>query len=312
VTDSALGATISGGTSGSYPNEVTDDFGTVAGGYLNDARGPRSTVGGGVSNATSGTASTVAGGDTNEANADRATVGGGRDNVADGASATVPGGEDNRAAGNYSMAAGYRAKSAQSGTVHDGSFVWGDSSGDKVRSGAADQFVVQADDGIYFDGSASNPAGSDGSISSNGNLIETSTGAVLTSGGTWADSSSRATKTDLDPVDPARVLEGVRSLTVSEWRYEDGEDARHMGPMAEEFHETFGLGDDETLAALDTAGVALAAIQGLVERLGEKDDRIDELARENERLRAANQDLADRVAALERHVGVEGRVAGGD
>jgi chromosome segregation ATPase len=59
-----------------------------------------------------------------------------------------------------------------------------------------------------------------------------------------------------------------------------------MGPMAEAFHEEFGLGnDEERIASVDSDGVALAAIQGLSKKLEEKADRIDELEAKNETLR---------------------------
>lgn len=39
---------------------------------------------------------------------------------------------------------------------------------------------------------------------------------------------------------------------------------QHMGPMAQDFHAAFGLGDDDTrITTVDPDGVALAAIQGV-------------------------------------------------
>lgn len=59
-----------------------------------------------------------------------------------------------------------------------------------------------------------------------------------------------------------------------------------MGPMAEEFRSRFGLGkSDRHITGIDADGVALAAIQGLAQRLREKEERIDE--------------LEDRLSALE-------------
>jgi chromosome segregation ATPase len=81
-----------------------------------------------------------------------------------------------------------------------------------------------------------------------------------------------------------------------------------MGPMAEDFAETFGLGDDdESIATIDADGVALAAIQGLAiehdEMLAEYQERIDELERENDRLRDEYKErIAERREEHEREI----------
>lgn len=108
--------------------------------------------------------------------------------------------------------------------------------------------------------------------------------------------SARAAKTDVEPVDPARVLAGVESLEISTWRFRDG-DTRHIGPMAEEFAETFEVGRGEgSIATVDADGVALAAIQGLLDRQ-EAQVKALEAAIEERRERLA--DLDSRLDALE-------------
>lgn len=91
----------------------------------------------------------------------------------------------------------------------------------------------------------------------------------LTIGGVLTQLSDRSAKQDIQSVDGLEVLEKVAQLPIAEWTYKTNEDGvRHLGPMAQDFREAFGLGDDEKhLATLDTSGVALAAIQGLNERL---------------------------------------------
>ena len=59
-------------------------------------------------------------------------------------------------------------------------------------------------------------------------------------------------------------------------RRSNHETIRHMGPMAQDFYAAFGLGtDDKHIATIDADGVALAAIQGLNQKL------TDELARKD-------------------------------
>jgi autotransporter adhesin len=82
------------------------------------------------------------------------------------------------------------------------------------------------------------------------------------------NTSSRESKTDFAPVSVASILDKVDSLPISQWRYKS--DARgkvHVGPVAEDFQEIFGLGDGKTISTVDASGVALASIQALNEKL---------------------------------------------
>lgn len=126
---------------GGQVNETSGVYAAVGGGYSNLASGTTSTVGGGDSNHAAGTAATVAGGDSNWASG-YGVVSGGRDNTAN-PLGTVPGGELNFAAGDYSLAAGRRAKA-----YYDGNFVWADSTDADFGSSAVNQFIVRASGGV--------------------------------------------------------------------------------------------------------------------------------------------------------------------
>lgn len=134
-----------GSVGGGRENNATGDKATVGGGYYNTAEFYGATVAGGGSNTASGIVATVGGGGTNTASAESATVGGGNDNSASGTAATVPGGQLNTAQGDYSFAAGRRAKAD-----HQGTFVWADSTDADFHSTANDQFSVRADGGALF------------------------------------------------------------------------------------------------------------------------------------------------------------------
>ncbi|MCP4712825.1 MAG: hypothetical protein GY869_29720 [Planctomycetes bacterium] len=126
---------------GAYAAEV-GQYSTVSGGYNNSAGGG-SVIGGGINNQSWGANSTVAGGLDNKANDTFATVGGGTGNDASGFSAVIPGGSSNTATGSYSFAAGYQANA-----LHDGSFVWADSTGPEFDSTGPDQFLIRAAGGV--------------------------------------------------------------------------------------------------------------------------------------------------------------------
>ena len=105
--------------------------------------------------------------------------------------------------------------------------------------------------------------------------------------------SDRNAKQDFKRVDARSVLAKVAALPISEWQFKtDAEGSRHVGPMAQDFREAFGLGTDERhIATVDADGVALAAIQGLNEVVEEQRAA---LARKDTEL----QELRDSVAEL--------------
>ena len=107
----------------------------------------------------------------------------------------------------------------------------------------------------------------------------------------WNNVSDRNVKENFEAVDTRGVLAKVAALPISEWNLK-AQDAskRHIGPMAQDFHAAFGLNgpDDRHINTSDIDGVALAAIQGLnqklVEELQQKDTEISELKQRLERL----------------------------
>ena len=98
-------------------------------------------------------------------------------------------------------------------------------------------------------------------------------------GSTWVNSSDRNLKTSFTSVDAGEILRKVAGLPISEWTYRASTNgSRHIGPTAQDFRAVFGLGsDDKTISTIDPSGVALAAIQGLVEELKARDKTIEEL-----------------------------------
>ncbi len=92
--------------------------------------------------------------------------------------------------------------------------------------------------------------------------------------------SDRERKTAFAPIARDELLERVRALPIQSWRYrEERPNVRHIGPMAQDFHESFGVGADERhIHPVDGIGVSLAAIQALA-------DRVERLERENVELR---------------------------
>lgn len=85
---------------------------------------------------------------------------------------------------------------------------------------------------------------------------------------TFAPSSDRNLKENFAPVSPSEVLEALARLPITRWNFIGESNKSHLGPMAQDFHSAFGLGADEKhIATVDSDGVALAAIQGLNQKV---------------------------------------------
>jgi len=131
--------------------------------------------------------------------------------------------------------------------------------------------------------------------------IDTSGNVTATS---HQNSSDVNLKEDFEVIDPRKILDKVIDMPVSSWRFKDSVDPggrRHIGPMAQDFHAAFGLGDDDkVISTTDISGVAMAAIQGLNQKIQTKDAELDamktKLAAQEEQLRSQEA----RLKALEK------------
>ena len=114
----------------------------------------------------------------------------------------------------------------------------------------------------------------------------------LTVTGTFTNTSDINAKENFSNVDPTEILERVSQLPITTWNYRSGS-GTHIGPMAQDFYASFGLGESATgISPLDVGSVALVAIQELDSEVKAKDRKIDDLERRN-------VELEERLAALE-------------
>ncbi len=313
-----------------FTNGVSANYGAIGGGLGNtiQADAESSVIAGGFRNSIRPQArvSVIGGGEGNvvQTNADGAVIGGGSGNtiLGNADAATIPGGADNQAGGSYSFAAGRRAKAN-----HAGSFVWGDSTDADVTSTRTNQFVIRALGGVRLtsgttlswdacalglDGGGNIELGDSTSHGTpymdfhygvgtnqdyNVRLINDADRRLTCSGTLYATafvpSSDRNAKENFAPVEPREVLAKVAALPISRWNFKESPNAEHVGPMAQDFHAAFGLGaDDKHIATVDADGVALAAIQGLNQKLEAR----------SQELEAENAELKARLARLEQMV----------
>ena len=116
---------------------------------------------------------------------------------------------------------------------------------------------------------------------------------VVTVNGTFNNYSDRAAKEHFVEIQPADLLAKVLNLPLTEWNYKNEPATRHIGPTAQDFYTAFSIGTDERhIAPMDEGGVALAAIQGLNQKLNEKDAEIQDLKQSVAKLKAMVEKLA--------------------
>jgi hypothetical protein len=259
-------STVGGGVG----NKATDNYATVGGGARNTADDSFATIGGGDGNTASGTDATVGGGYHCAASGWAATVGGGEGNAASGGDAAIPGGRSNAARGDYSFAAGSYAKANA-----DGSSVWNDycpSATDSTSNNVANRWVARARGGVYFYTS-----------------LDRSTGSYLSAGGnSWNQVSDSMTKENFRPVDRKTLLERLAQMRVRDYNLKTQDPSiRHIGPVAQDFHNAFGFGESNTAINMEDAdGVLLAAVQALYEQNQQLFDQNRQMMAELEALKA--------------------------
>jgi hypothetical protein len=123
-------------------------------------------------------------------------------------------------------------------------------------------------------------------------------GVCLAAGGaSWQTLSDRNAKTGASTVDHRDVLRKVGQMPVTSWEYKHDPGRQYIGPMAQDFRAAFGLGhDDKHIATLDTDGVALSALQGLIAELQERKERSAAQAARLRELEGELQSLRERLA----------------
>jgi hypothetical protein len=122
-------------------------------------------------------------------------------------------------------------------------------------------------------------------------------GNAYCDGNTWAPSSDRNLKAGFEEVDAQAVLAKVAALPITSWHYTNAVATPHLGPMAQDFYAAFNVGaDDKHITTTDESGVALAAIQGLNEKVESGKQKVET---QMEQLAAENVELKQRLVALE-------------
>jgi hypothetical protein len=290
ITENGYASTISGGhghyidsawcsIGGGHSDTASGQYATVAGGAKNAAMRWAATASGGTENKATGAASTIGGGHQNEAFGSYAVISGGLRNKAHDLGAilggrdgdldpsygggVILGGVENKVRGNFSVCSGWKGIAN-----HENCFVvsslWGQLPGDSVWTSGHGQIILAGkNSGLYVTNAAGQAAAPDGN-----KLIQTNTGAYLTTSGVWTDAPKY--RGDKQPVNGNVILGKLEQIPVNRWNTDQENSVQHIGPSPEDFYSAFGLGEDgQSMSAMDIAGVALAAVKELQRKTAE-------------------------------------------
>jgi len=173
-------------------------------------------------------------------------------------------GANTSASGDNSFAGGRHAQAD-----HNNSFVWSDlpigPSVVPLQTSADNQFLVRSAGGIQFYTNAS-----------------LTTGVELTPGATsWSSITSLDGVRNLRPAESEYILGKIETLPINRYSYNsEKESVEHIGPMADDFHNQFGVGaDGRHISAQDQAGIALAGIKEMINIINQLKDKNAELER---------------------------------
>ncbi len=276
---------------GGFNNSVASSarLATIAGGDSNDigTNSPHGAIGGGFDNTIAANSSyaTIPGGTGNSATNFAFAAGrqakanhAGAFVWADSQDAAFPSTTNNqvrfRASGGLEVVGGSSAPALKFSAARVGDFnaSVGVALNTNASGNSAPALRVVNQGGNSQDGALSVSANGIGNIARFGN--NTAYVSTLTTNGTWSalafnPTSDRAAKENFTPVSPGEVLAKVAALPLARWTYKDAPGVEHIGPVAQDFHAAFGLNgdDDKHIATVDADGVALAAIQGLNEKI---------------------------------------------
>ena len=90
--------------------------------------------------------------------------------------------------------------------------------------------------------------------------------------------SSRTLKNQFVSLDASTILAKLAALDIQQWTYKDRPEEKHVGPVAEDFYEAFGLGQgDKNISTIDADGIMMLALQALQEENEELKDKNDQL-----------------------------------
>jgi hypothetical protein len=99
-------------------------------------------------------------------------------------------------------------------------------------------------------------------------------GAHVTAGGVWANSSSRVRKEDIAELSVEEALQALAGLEPVQFRYKNDSAETYVGFIAEDVPELVAMEGRKSLSAMDIVAVLTKVVQDQQQRIAELESRL--------------------------------------
>ena len=121
------------------------------------------------------------------------------------------------------------------------------------------------------------------------------TGVYMLNGGTsWTSVSDRNMKENFEDINGEDLLDKIEDLPITKWNYKGNPDSvKFIGPMAQDFHKSFGLGGSDSLGISMMAfnGVNIAAVQALIARTNKIENLESTISKQGAEIKALKEEI---------------------
>ncbi len=133
--------------------------------------------------------------------------------------------------------------------------------------------------------------------------VHVAVGGATCDGTNWINASDKKAKENFERVDGAEILDKISELEITKWNYKSDDRIEHIGPTAQDFKRTFGVGSDGiSISTIDPSGIALVAIKELSKQNQFLKKQSKDLATQNRELLQQNAEIKKQVANLAKKI----------
>jgi len=104
--------------------------------------------------------------------------------------------------------------------------------------------------------------------------ITMESGAHVTAGGVWTNSSSRDLKKDISDLSLEDALQALAALQPVQYRYKNGDPETYVGFIAEDVPDLVAMEDRSSLSTMDIVAVLTKIVQEQQQRIEELEQRV--------------------------------------
>ncbi len=133
-----------------------------------------------------------------------------------------------------------------------------------IGAGSVDRITIDSDGNVGF------------GVSRPSHPIEMTSGAHVTSGGVWTNSSSRARKENIASLSLSEALNTLSGLEPVHFNYKNDQSESYIGFIAEDVPELVATRDRDGLSSMDIVAILTKVVQEQQKRLKELEARLDQ------------------------------------